>query len=144
MGTTSSKTASKAPPPSPRGARALGGAGGAVTVVTAAVAGVVFAVLSSTNAGDVDETEASLGAAGGPNACAAGRRAADCSTLRRLQENAATFGNVSAWSFIGAGVVGVTTAIVWTVGPRAEGRARLHASPMLGAQDGGIMVRGTW
>ncbi|KYF73299.1 hypothetical protein BE15_06400 [Sorangium cellulosum] len=118
--------------------------GGAATAGAAAVAGVVFAVLSSTNAGDADEKEASLGAAGGPNACAAGRRAADCSALRRLEENAATFGNVSAWSFIGAGVLGVTTAIVWAVDSRAEGRAKFHASPVVGAQEGGFMVRGTW
>ncbi|MGK3996869.1 PEGA domain-containing protein [Sorangium sp. So ce1024] len=118
--------------------------GGAATAGAAAVAGVVFAVLSSTSAGDADEKEASLGASGGPNACAAGRRAADCSALRRLEENAATFGNVSAWSFIGAGVLGVTTAIVWAVDSRAEGRAKFHASPVVGAQEGGFMVRGTW
>ncbi|XXT19269.1 PEGA domain-containing protein [Sorangium sp. So ce429] len=118
--------------------------GGAATAGAAAVAGVVFAVLSSTNAGDADEKEAALGAAGGPNACAAGRRAADCSALRGLEENAATFGNVSAWSFIGAGAVGVATAIVWAVDSRTEGRARLHASPMVGPHEGGIMLRGTW
>ncbi|WP_437990160.1 PEGA domain-containing protein [Sorangium sp. So ce145] len=118
--------------------------GGAATAGAAAVAGVVFAVLSSANTGDASEQEAALLATGGPNACAAGRRAAECHALRRLQENAATFGNVSAWSFIGAGVAGAATAIVWAVDSRAEGRARLHASPMVGAHEGGIMVRGTW
>ncbi|WP_437325405.1 PEGA domain-containing protein [Sorangium sp. So ce381] len=118
--------------------------GGAATAGAAAIAGVVFAVLSSTNAEDADEKEASLGAMGGPNACAAGRSVAECSSLRRLEKNAATFGNVSAWSFIGAGVAGVTTAIVWAVDSRAEERATLRVSPVVGAQEGGIVVVGTW
>ncbi|WP_437827792.1 PEGA domain-containing protein [Sorangium sp. So ce1153] len=118
--------------------------GGAATTGAAAVAGVVFTVLANTNAADASEQEAALRATDGPSACAAGRHAAECSALRGLQENAATFGNVAAWSFIGAGVVGVTTAIVWAVGPRAESEAGFHASPMVGAQGGGLVVRGAW
>jgi len=117
---------------------------GAVTAGVAAAAGVVFAVMATGSAGDADEKAAELEALGGSKACAAGQRAAPCDDLLGLREDASTFTNVAAWSFIGAGLVGAGTLIYWLTTPGQDARSGVRASPVVGVNGGGIVVRGAW
>jgi hypothetical protein len=119
--------------------------GGIATTGVALGMGVVFAVLTSNKTSDADSKAAELSAVGGANACAARQRREECEALHGLREDVSTFGTVAVWSFIGAGVVGLGTAIYGLTTPRkATTTTGLRATPAIAARSAGVVVTGAW
>ena len=114
---------------------ALGGAG--------VVMGAVFAVLANAKASDAATKDAALVKIGASASCG-GTLSANCQALLTALRDQATLGNAAAWSFIGAGVVGAGTVVYALVAPRAVKASAMRVAPLVAADGGGIVVRGTW
>jgi len=69
---------------------------------------------------------------------------ADCQAIQSALRDRATFGNVSAWSFIAAGAVGAGTAIYAFAAPRAAKTSRTRLAPLVAVDGGGVVLQGEW
>jgi hypothetical protein len=116
--------------------------GGSATAGVALGVGVLFAVLSNGKAGAAKN----LGGwepCYGPTPPVPNR----CVELDGLRRNSATFGNVSFWSFVGAGAVGASTLVYALVAPKKEKvppTVGIQIAPMPMADGGGVIVGGQW
>jgi hypothetical protein len=117
---------------------------GGITAGVAVGAGLVFTILASGNASTASEKLTALEAKGGDNACLVKSLASACEELHGLRQNAATFGNVAVWSFIGAGVAGTGTLIYALATPRRQKEPSIRAVPLVSIRGGGLMVSGSW
>lgn len=132
------------PPPDRRPNRAILIAGGS-TAGAALVAGVVFAALAKGKAGSAADKRTAIVKAGGSAAC--GSPSSSCQDLHDLMQTQATFGNVAAWSFIGAGALGAGTVIYALVAPRAAKAADVPVVPVVPVvtpKSAGLAVGGRW
>lgn len=117
---------------------------GGVTAGVAFGAGLVFTFLANGKASSASEKVTSVAAQGGDKACLAQSFGTACEELHGLRQEAATFGNVAVWSFIGAGVVGAGTLVYALAAPRRPKEPSLQAAPLVSATGGGLMLRGSW
>jgi hypothetical protein len=114
--------------------------GGGVTAGAALVGGVVFSVLSN---GKVSDAEAK----GGWNPCYGSTTPVPnrCPELHKLRLEAAMFGNLAFWSFLGAGAVGAGTVVYALITPkRAQAPAAVRIVPGVMAYGGGMVLSGQW
>lgn len=130
--------------PSPDGPNSKILIAGGVTAGVALGAGLVFTFLANGKASSASEKLTSLEAQGGDKACLAQSFASACGELHGLRQDAATFGNVAVWSFIGAGVVGAGTLVYALATPRRQKEPSLQAVPLVSVRGGGLMVSGSW
>ena len=92
---------------------------------------------------EVSPAEAFLVVKSGPTACA-DAAASGCADLRDLAGAKSTFGSLSAWSFIGAGVLGAATIVYVFVLPQPAPKAAVRIAPLLTAGERGLVVGGTF
>lgn len=113
-------------------------AGGALTGA-ALVAGVVLTVVANMKAGAARDQAAALVQADLP--CP--REGADGACLEVQEALAARdgFSNAAVWSFVGAGVLGVSTGI-YAVAARRPERGGVRVTPAVGVGSGALIVRG--
>jgi hypothetical protein len=116
-------------------------AGGSVAGA-ALVTAVVFTALANGKASSAASTRAAVIKAGGSSAC--GAPSASCQDLHGLMQDQATYGNVAAWSFIGAGAVGAATVIYGLVAPRTAKPADVPVVPVVTPKSAGLAVGGHW
>jgi hypothetical protein len=124
------------PPPPPRLNKAIV-IGGASASGAALMAGVVFTKLANDRA---DQARAQANAIS-PGVCVSPTNA--CKKNARLYGESATFTNLAGWSFIGAGALGVATAVYAIVAKRTPPPS-FRAVPVVTAQGGGFAVGGVW
>jgi hypothetical protein len=117
---------------------------GGVTAGVAVGAGVVLTILANGKAANASEKLTSLESQGGDKACLVESFASACDDLHGLRQNAATFGNVAVWSFIGAGVVGTGTLVYAFVTPRRPKEPSIQAVPLVSVRGAGLMLSGSW
>jgi hypothetical protein len=116
--------------------------GGTATAGVALGIGVLFAVLSNGKASDAK-------ALGGWDPCYGPTPPVPnrCVELDGLRRSSATFGNVSFWSFVGAGAVGASTlvyALVASKKEKAPPTVGFQIAPVPMASGGGVIVGGQW
>ena len=140
------KTKAPEPPvvPKPDGPNSKILIAGGATAGVALGAGLVFALLANGKASSASEKVTSLDAQGGDKACLTPSFTSACGELHGLRQDAATFGNVAVWSFIGAGVVGAGTLVYALATPRRQKEPSLQAAPLVSVRGGGLMVSGSW
>jgi hypothetical protein len=148
-----SASASASPPPVPSGSTApivpVGAGGpskpvlitGGVVTGLAVVAGVVFTVLANGKATDAATKGGEVLKSGGAEACGS---APGCTELHGLLVDRGTFSDAALWTFVGAGVLGVGTAVYALAAPRTMSKTGLRAAPMISASGGGIVLGGAW
>ena len=129
------------PPPDPSRRVVIGVGVGAAAVALGL--GVAFTVVANGKADDASTMRGNL-AKIQPNACGSTPAATDCQTLHGLWSDRATFGNAAAWSFIGAGVLGVATVGFALLGPKRSSKTEIHAIPAVGPGTAGLIVHGAW
>jgi tetratricopeptide (TPR) repeat protein len=134
----------KQPPPPLEG----GGANRAVLVTGGVLAGAgivmgaVLAALANGKAGAADQEHIAQEKSFGSDACAG--KPARCNTLYGLRQDAATFGNIAAGSFIGAGVAGSATLIYALVAPGRKPKLGVRAIPIVTGSSGAVVFTGNW
>lgn len=116
--------------------------GGAVTGA-ALIAGVTFTLVSNGKASDAATKWAGVVKAQGPAACASAS-ASGCQELHDLAISKSTFGSLAAWSFIGAGAVGISTLVYGLVTPKKAPDSGIRIVPVMTAQSGGLVIGGEW
>jgi hypothetical protein len=116
--------------------------GGGITAGAALGTGIVFTLLANGKASDARDQRAALVAQGetctGPNVPIA------CADLQSALGAKDTFSDLAAWSFIGAGALGVGTLIYAFVMPEPAVPNGARAVPWATADSGGMLVKGTW
>lgn len=117
-------------------------AGGA-TAGAALLAGVVFAIVSAGKASDAAAQREEIMKLGPAGACDL-MPSTRCQDLHGAMRGQATFGNLAAWSFIAAGVVGAGTAIYAIAARNPAAKTSWQLAPVVGTATGGLMVRGEW
>lgn len=133
----------KAPPFDARGPNRTALVAGGATAGAALVAGVVFTIVANGKAGAADELKTPIAGQYGLKACAASPPAPGCAELHQARAPQYTFSNLALWSFVGAGLVGVGTA-VYALMPRGAPKSALRITPVAAAQGGGLSVSGAW
>lgn len=149
-----SASASAGPPPVPSGSTApivpvvAGGpskpvliTGGVVTGL-AVVAGVVFTAMANGKASDADIKLADVVKQRGGSACAQAD-AIGCVELHDARTAQQTLGSAAAWSFIGAGAVGMATIAYALLAPKATTSGMVVAPVVTGTQ-GGLVLGGSF
>ena len=116
---------------------------GGVVSGLAVVTGVVFTVIANGKGDDAATMRGKL-AKVQPNACGSTPASPDCPTLHGLWSEQASFSNAAAWSFIGAGVLGVATVGFALLGPKRSSKTEIHAVPAVGSGTAGLVVHGAW
>ena len=116
---------------------------GGVVTGAALIAAVAFTLVSNSKAGDSASQWATVVKAQGSAACA-NASASGCQELHDLAIARSTFGSAAAWSFIGAGAVGVSTLVYGLVTPKKVQESGIRIVPLLTAQSGGLVVGGAW
>lgn len=114
--------------------------GGLVTGL-AVVAGIVFTVIANGKATDAEAKGAEVLKSGGPQACGS---APGCTELHGLLSDRGTFSDAALWTFVGAGVLGVGTAVYALAAPRTTSKTGLRAVPVVSASGGGVVLGGAW
>jgi hypothetical protein len=114
--------------------------GGVVTGL-AIVAGVVFTVIANGKATDAEAKAGEVLKSGGGEACGS---APGCTELHGLLSDRGTFSDAALWTFVGAGVLGVGTAVYALTAPRTTSKTGLRAAPMVSTSGGGIVLGGAW
>ena len=117
--------------------------GGAAVSVTALATGVVFTLVSNGKASDAATAWDAAVKARGPAACAS-VSASGCQQLHDSITAKSTFGSVAAWSFIGAGAVGVSTLVYGLVTLKKAHQSGIQLLPMVTGKSGGVVVGGAW
>jgi hypothetical protein len=117
-------------------------AGGAVTGV-GIVMGSVLAVVSNGKATTAETTRSGLVVSNGSAACTGQGTPTSCSALQDAIRSKNAFGSAAAWSFIGAGTVGVATLIYALAAPKAA-KAGVLVAPTVAAGGGGLTLAGAW
>lgn len=117
--------------------------GGAAVSVAALATGVAFTLVSNGKASDAATAWDAAVKARGPAACASAG-ASGCQELHDSISATSTFGSAAAWSFIGAGAVGVSTLVYGLVSPKKAQQSGIRLLPMVTGKSGGFVVGGAW
>ncbi|AUX40718.1 hypothetical protein SOCE26_021190 [Sorangium cellulosum] len=117
--------------------------GGGVATGVGAAAGVIFMVLSNSRAGEADELRGTL-FENGRNKCVPTPQTVDCGKQRDTLDESTVYSNVAFWSFVGAGTVGLGTLLYGVVSSSSGPEARVQVMPLVGANDIGLSVGGTF
>lgn len=117
-------------------------AGGA-TAGAALIAGVVFTVVANGKASDAAQQRMKVFHTYGSEACGPHPNT-DCQMLHGFMSDQATYSNVALSSFIGAGAVGVATAIYVLATRRSTTKTGVRTAPVLTGSGAGVIVGGTW
>jgi hypothetical protein len=137
----------RTPPPAPqlpsRGPSTALLVAGGVTTGVALVVGTGLAIASKTKASSASTDFASLVMQRGPAACAQ-QTAPGCQELHDAIAAKSALGSAAAWTFVGGGVVGVTTLVYGLAAPRTPARSGVVVAPIVGASEGGFVIRGVW
>jgi hypothetical protein len=112
--------------------------------VVAVGMGVGFAIGSNVNAGEADEKLAALLRQGGPKPCSIPELLGTCREIDDRNRASDTFTDVSIWSFVAGGLLGVGTAIYVLVPRRSEPTSAVRALPVVVDGGGGVVVVGGW
>ena len=117
--------------------------GGGIVTGVGATTGVLFTVLANNRASEAESLKSSL-IAGGHNRCTYTPQPPECMRQGKALDEGALYSNVAFWSFVSAGAVGIGTLLYGIVSrpPRLE--ARVRVMPMVGANDVGLSVGGTF
>jgi hypothetical protein len=105
--------------------------------------GTGLAVASKSKANAASTDFASLVMQRGPSACAQ-QTAPGCESLHDAITAKSSLGSAAAWTFIGGGVIGVATLVYGLAAPRTPARSGVVMTPIVGASEGGLLVRGVW
>ncbi|MFT3769631.1 MAG: hypothetical protein QM820_29700 [Minicystis sp.] len=130
-------------PDAPGGPRTPVLVAGGATAGAALVVGVVLTIVANGKASDAATKNKALVDQQGARACAQ-PTASGCQELHDLLVSRSTMGSAAAWSFIGAGTVGVATLMYGLLAPRHSAKTGLEISPVVSGREGGIIVRGAW
>ena len=117
---------------------------GGVAAGAAVIAGVIFVVISNGKSSDVDEQLGTLRSTNGVRACTGTSVPTGCTTVQDTIAAKDTFANLALWSFVGAGALGIGTAVYALAAPKAAKKTELRASPVVTATGGGIVIGGAW
>lgn len=146
-------SASVAPPPVPTVPKPVEDSGGpskpvliAGGVVTGAalIAGVAFVVVSNGKSSDVQDQLGTLRSTNGARACTGTSVPAECATVQDTIGAKDSFANLALWSFVGAGALGIGTAVYALTAPRGARKTEMRAAPIVTAHGGGIVIGGAW
>lgn len=117
---------------------------GGVAAGAAVLAGVAFAVISNGKSSDVQAQLGTLRSTNGARACTGPSIAAACTTVQDTIGAKDTFANLALWSFVGAGALGIGTAVYGLVAPQGTKNSEVRAVPIVTANGGGIVIGGAW
>ncbi|WP_437679316.1 PEGA domain-containing protein [Sorangium sp. So ce131] len=117
--------------------------GGGVATGVGAAAGVLFTVLANSRAGEAEDLKSKL-TAEGQNRCLSKPGPDDCSKQSSTLDESTRYSNVAFWSFVGAGAVGLGTLLYGVVSSSSGPEARVQVMPLVGANDMGLSVGGTF
>ena len=107
------------------------------------VGGAIFAVLSNSNAADAQEEATTLKTLHGERPCRVTRP--ECDSILALTEDQGLFANAAAWSFIGAGAIGIATTIYMVTASSGSTTAgRLRVAPVVADRGTGIIIATDW
>ena len=102
-----------------------------------------FTLVSNGKASDAATKWTAVVKAQGPAACSS-VSASGCQELHDLAISKSTFGSLAAWSFIGAGAVGISTLVYALVTPKKAQDSGIRIVPVVTAHSGGVVVGGAW
>lgn len=117
---------------------------GGVAAGAALIAGVVFVAVSSGKSSDAQEQLGTLRGAHGESACTGPSAPAECASLKDAIGAKDTFANLALWSFVGAGALGVGTALYALTSHGGAKKPELRAAPIVTAHGGGVVIGGAW
>jgi uncharacterized protein YdhG (YjbR/CyaY superfamily) len=117
---------------------------GGVAAGVALVAGTVFTVVSNGKAGDAATQRDTLKASNGAAACTGANVPSECTGLADSIKAKNTFGSAAAWSFIGAGALGVGTVIYAFAAPKSVQKVGVIALPVVSGRELGMTVGGSF
>ena len=148
-------TASAAPPSPPGSAEPLVPLGldgpsrpvlltGGIAAGAALIAGVTFVVISNGKSSDVQEQLGALRSTNGARACTGKSVPGGCATVLDTIASKDAFANLALWSFVGAGALGIGTAIYALAAPKGTKKPEVRAAPLVTANGGGIVIGGAW
>jgi tetratricopeptide (TPR) repeat protein len=129
------------PQPGPNKAIVIAGAGASGAAL---IAGVVFTAVANGKARAADKLLQPIAQQYGQRACGQTPPVPGCDALHQAREPQYTFSNLALWSFVGAGVVGVGTAVYVLTAPRGAPKTAVRITPMAAARGGGFLVSGVW
>jgi hypothetical protein len=127
--------------PPPRLNKAVLISGGTITGI-AIVAGTVLAVVASGKRSDAATQLATLNQP--PPSAACQMLPSTCGAIHSDLQARDTLANASMGTFIGGGVVGLTTLGYALLAPKARPAVSAKLLPALGVGQGGVVVKGTW
>lgn len=117
---------------------------GGVAAGAALIAGVAFAVASTAKSSEAREQVGTLRAADGAGACSGTDATAECASIRDAIGSKDTFANLALWSFVGAGALGIGTALYALTSAGSAKKTGLQAAPIVTAHSGGVAIGGAW
>ena len=113
-------------------------AGAGLTVLSLGV-GIGFGLDSRAATDDAEALSSKLGA----NGCSGSTSGADCASLQEKRDRANRNANIATIGFVGTGVFGAATAVIWLAWPDAKPKSAraVQVTPVLGASSG-LAIRG--
>ena len=109
----------------------------------AVIGGIVFTVVSNGKARDAEDRIATLKFGNGEQPCRVSTLG--CDETLALREDQGAFANAAAWTFIGAGALGIATTIYALAAPSSSTPAgRLRAAPVIAGGGPGIVIATDW
>jgi hypothetical protein len=117
---------------------------GGVAAGAALIAGVVFVVVSSGKSSDARAQLGTLRAARGEGACTGTSAPAECASLKDTLAAKDTFANLALWSFVGAGALGIGTAVYALTSHGGAKKTGIRGAPIVTAHGGGVVIGGAW
>jgi hypothetical protein len=117
---------------------------GAAAAGAGLIAGVIFALVANGKAGDAEDQTEALAAAHGPRACTGPGAPAECGEIQDALAAKDTFSNLALWTLVGAGAVGIGTAIYAWKAPDGNTAASTRARAWVAPGAGGVSLRAAW
>lgn len=117
---------------------------GGLATGAALLAGVAFVVISNGKSSDVQDQLRTLRSTNGARACTGTSVPAACTTVQDMIGSKDTFANLALWSFVGAGALGIGTAVYALSAPQGTKKTEVRAVPIVTANGGGIVIGGAW
>jgi hypothetical protein len=117
---------------------------GIASSAAAITGGVVFAIVSSVKASDAEDLRTALVEKGGSQPCLSPSLAPDCKAIENTIGAQETFLNLSVWSFVGGGVLGVGTAIYALASPKPKPANTVRVMPIMSSSTAGVVLAGRW
>jgi hypothetical protein len=118
---------------------------GIASSAVAITGGVVLAIVSNGHGTDADSQQAALLQEAGGRACEMPTTLAQrCEQQRSSLATRDTFRDLSIWSFVAGGAVGIGTAVYGLATTRAKPTSAVRVVPVATAHAGGLVIVGEW